>query len=112
MPSIGCPRKADTRATRFVAHWPHPLFGNHLAREGRLARASAPLFGGRPVVNVSGRSPAGSIVIRPAKPRDMIYRHCDCRPGGADKLQLRRADCQRDQREWFVVFEKKSIGTA
>jgi len=29
-PSIGIPRRADTRATRLVAHWPHPLAGTTL----------------------------------------------------------------------------------
>src|SRR5271170_4163283 len=39
------PRRADgSRATRFVAEVAASPFGNHLAREGRLARASALLL--------------------------------------------------------------------
>jgi hypothetical protein len=38
------PRRADVRATRFVADLAASPFGNHLARVSRLARASALLL--------------------------------------------------------------------
>ena len=38
---MSCTRRVCWCA-RFVADWPHPLSGDHLARVGRLARANPP----------------------------------------------------------------------